>query len=185
MYRFFRSVVIIFGCHLILHMRKASVHSSTSHPQQQTDFPWIMSHLHTNPAAKDPKGKKAASTSVVRLAEASEESDRIERAFTVAQRIGLPPPLPQDFTSMWYDPVATLNQNTSIIEMATFPPPDVPETVEDTGGKLRDSDTYFERGSRDSRMSFDIRYVNGEDTFHDMWDPSETGDPTPKCRDFV
>lgn len=44
--------------------------------------------------------------------------ERIDRVITLAQRIGLPPPLPQDLSAMWFDPIATLDQcATTAVEM--------------------------------------------------------------------
>jgi len=47
------------------------------------------------------------------------EAERIGRVLTIAQRVGLPPPLAQDLVALWYRPVTTLNDGLadSMIEL--------------------------------------------------------------------
>ncbi|KAG8903110.1 hypothetical protein FRB99_003744 [Tulasnella sp. 403] len=90
---FFRSFVIVFGCRLITHMRKAS--KEAQGPEMQWQMTTRVRHLTDDDAQTEA------------------ESQRIQKALNVAQRIGLPPPLAQDLVGMWYDPVATINHNTA------------------------------------------------------------------------
>lgn len=97
-------------------MRRASYIS-----QKQVELQWEMPTGYTPDALrkKDVLAQSAA---------AEVDAARIERALTMAQRIGLPPALSQDLCAMWYDPVATLNQ--SAIELGTVGDAVSPEIVD-------------------------------------------------------
>ncbi|KAG8890477.1 hypothetical protein FRB98_007824 [Tulasnella sp. 332] len=90
------SCVIVFGCRLIIHMRKAAQQSKDGEERPLTQEAML-------------GGRRPHSmTSSIRA-----EELRIGKALSLAQRVGLPPPLAQDLVGMWYQPVATLNTGTA------------------------------------------------------------------------
>lgn len=171
----FRSFVIVFGCHLVLRMRRAAAGNSRLPPAIEMST-WEQQHKHQHqhnhgPAAqrhtrntsssnenntnsrtkfriKCPYCRKLAKLGSRTLGLHSKDDDhhgssnsqgrslstteaqRIERTLDIAQKMGLPPALHQDLM-MWYDPLTTLNQNTTtVLELATVSVP----ALDQTGG---------------------------------------------------
>ncbi|KIO21284.1 hypothetical protein M407DRAFT_29110, partial [Tulasnella calospora MUT 4182] len=168
----FRSFIIIFGCHLVLRMRRAAAGNSRLPPVIERDT-WQQqqqqqhNHHHHQPATqrhtrntsssnenttnsrtkfriKCPYCRKLAKLGSKTLglhasskddgndndttpggsrSISTTEAQRIERTLDIAQKMGLPPALHQDLM-MWYDPLTTLNQNTTtVLEMTTVSTP--------------------------------------------------------------
>ncbi|KAG8899795.1 hypothetical protein FRB99_006448 [Tulasnella sp. 403] len=122
----FRSAVIICGCRLVLHMRKAAA--------ERDDDPRCASSstasVHTvtidqHCPSSDRDHRQAVSQLGPRPSSMQLEDPGTTRWVRIAQRIGLPPPLHEDFHSMWYDPVVTINRHarsrTADMEMSCVP----------------------------------------------------------------
>lgn len=93
----FRSCVIIFGCRLVIRMRKLASQTRT-----KDVGPWKGGPGHTLRSRHHSVGPEAMSYIEV-------EVNRIDSVLDIAQRVGLPPPLKEDLESMWFDPIVTLN----------------------------------------------------------------------------
>ncbi|KAG9015521.1 hypothetical protein FRB94_000126 [Tulasnella sp. JGI-2019a] len=96
---FFRSAVIIFGSGLIINMRKAARQA------EDGEVVWQVQSAENTVA-----WQSYPETPTLMM---QSEERRIGWALSIAQRVGLPPPLAQDFVTMWYQPVATLNHGTA------------------------------------------------------------------------
>ncbi|KAG8897321.1 hypothetical protein FRC00_004477 [Tulasnella sp. 408] len=164
----FRSFVIVFGCHLVLRMRRAAVGNSRLPPVIEMST-WEQQHKHQHPHNHGPPARRHTrntsssnenntnsrtkfrikcpycrklaklgsrtlglhsrdddhhdSSNAQGRSISTTEAQRIERTLDIAQKMGLPPALHQDLM-MWYDPLTTLNQNTTtVLELTTVSVP--------------------------------------------------------------
>ncbi|KAG8947636.1 hypothetical protein FRC04_010570 [Tulasnella sp. 424] len=160
----FRTFVIVFGCNLVLRMRRAAAGNSRlptpiematwqhEHHQHQNRNAPAEQQRHTRTSSNNTNSRTKFRIpcpycrKLVRLGSkklgwhcrddendndrnnsnssndapggsrsiSTTEAQRIERTLDIAQKMGLPPALHQDLM-MWYDPLTTLNQNTTTV----------------------------------------------------------------------
>jgi len=109
-----RTCMLIFGCRLILHMRRvAMVPDSSNNPHNSNNI--NNNHLLLPGGAVIWQPHRAAlnnkiDTSLMLHGPERAEAERINKTLNFAQRVGLPPPIQNDLVSMWYDPVMTMKR---------------------------------------------------------------------------
>ncbi|KAG8882645.1 hypothetical protein FRB97_007991 [Tulasnella sp. 331] len=121
----FRGLIIVAGCRMIIHMRKAYSEETETHVDlspttrqdplgdAQPDSARILFVQSRHDSQKAP-ARTRRRLSVV--SQATSERSRISwlgRMLRMAQRLGLPPPLKVDLDSMWGDAVITINRPSS------------------------------------------------------------------------
>lgn len=110
---FSRAFFIVMGCRLIVRMRKASYYNRLSELPRQLGA--------GGSAHQSPRRKSQLETSSVRgtadppgpSAPEMMDASRVSRILTLAQRVGLPPALRDDWDAMWYQPIMTVNAGPS------------------------------------------------------------------------
>ncbi|KAG9015524.1 hypothetical protein FRB94_000129 [Tulasnella sp. JGI-2019a] len=119
----FRGVIIVAGCHMIIHMRKASFHeaetaldsdlTTTRGPSRNVKTRSVQA-VFTKPTDPESFGtsRPQRRPPILRQTISGSPSNTswLGRVLRIAQRLGLPPPLKQDLDTLWVDAVVTINR---------------------------------------------------------------------------